>query len=327
VGALVVNPSAERARAAGRAMNARRAELQDRQDGPPVTLDGRRIEVLANVSSAAEVEVALGGGAEAVGLLRTELAFLEAPDWPSEQEHAAALEPILARLNGAGAIVRVLDFGADKCPPFLRGARTRGLELLLDHPEAFVRQLRAILVCAEHHPGVRVMLPLVESPAAVDAARELLERAARQLGLFTIPPLGAMIETPGAVRAAAAIARRSEFLSIGTNDLSASVLGEDRFAVNGALAHDPRVLRCIAHTVAAGHAAGVRVEVCGEAASEPVTVPLLIGLRVDELSVGAARVAAVRQLVRELGAAEAGVLARSALRLGDAEEVAALRSA
>jgi phosphoenolpyruvate-protein kinase (PTS system EI component) len=292
------------------------------------------------VASAAEVAVALRGGAEGVGLLRTELAFLEAAGWPSEWEHVEALEPVLAGLDSGGgggggggghplrrAVVRVLDFGADKAPPFLHGVQERGLDLLLANCDAFRHQLRAILVCAQRHAGVRIMLPLVQSAEQVAAARELLEEAAWELGITELPPVGAMIETPAAVRAAAEIARRSEFLSIGTNDLTASVLGENRFAVNGACAHDPRVLRCIAHTVAAAHGAGLAVEVCGEAASDPVMVPLLIGLRVDELSVGAAQVALVRQMVRGVSAADAGRLARTALALGSAEEVAALQSA
>jgi phosphoenolpyruvate-protein kinase (PTS system EI component) len=170
------------------------------------------------------------------------------------------------------------------------------------------------------------MLPLVQSAEEVAAAHSLLRAAARSLGSDALPPLGAMIETQAAVRGASEIARCSDFLSIGTNDLTASVLGSDRFAAAGGAAHDPRVLRCIAHTVAAGHAAGVTVEVCGEAASEPVMVPLLIGLRVDQLSVGAARVPVVRRWVRELSAAEAGRRARSALSLGSAEDVAALCS-
>jgi phosphoenolpyruvate-protein kinase (PTS system EI component) len=324
-GTVDVAPAAARA-AAVRAR--RRATVED--DGrPAVTRDGRRIGVLANVATAAEVSVALRGGAEGVGLLRTELAFLEAPDWPSEQQHVEMLEPLLAALHSdppRPAIVRVLDFGADKAPPFLRDVRARGLELLLENAGAFLAQLRAILVCARRHQGVRVMLPLVQSAEEVAAARSLLRAAARSLGTEVVPPLGAMIETQAAVRAAPEIARCSDFLSIGTNDLTASVLGSDRFAAAGGAAHDPRVLRCVAHTVAAGHAAGRSIEVCGEAASEPVMVPLLVGLRVDQLSVGAARVPMVRSWVRELSAAEAGRRARSALSLGTAEHVASLCS-
>src|SRR5205807_1107545 len=102
----------------------------------------------ANVASVAELDLALRGGAEGIGLLRTELAFMAAVDWPREPEHAAALDPIMERLGGQRAVVRVLDFGADKAPPFLRDVRTRGLELLLANADAFLSQLRAILVAS-----------------------------------------------------------------------------------------------------------------------------------------------------------------------------------
>jgi phosphoenolpyruvate-protein kinase (PTS system EI component) len=137
-----------------------------------------------------------------------------------------------------------------------------------------------------------------------------------------------MIETPAAARAAPALAEHSEFLSIGTNDLTAATLGADRFAANAAHAHDPRVLASIARSVAAAHGAGLAIEVCGEAASDPVMVPLLVGLGVDELSVGAARVGEVRSWVRELSAGRVAALARAALAMGSAAEVeAAVRSA
>ena len=121
------------------------------------------------------------------------------------------------------------------------------------------------------------------------AAEELLARARKRTGVET-GSLGAMIETPAAVAGAAAIAARSAFLSIGTNDLTASTLGIDRFAAGAAPADDPRVLAAIARTVAAAHDAALTVEVCGEAAGDPAMLPLLLGLGVDELSTGAARV-------------------------------------
>jgi phosphoenolpyruvate-protein kinase (PTS system EI component) len=130
-----------------------------------------------------------------------------------------------------------------------------------------------------------------------------------------------MIETPEAVRNVAAIAEHSDFLSIGTDDLTASTLGVDRFAVNAAVAHHPRVVRSIARTVDAAHAAGIPIEVCGESASEPIMLPLLVGLGTDELSVGAARVGHVREWICRLDAGEAAVLARDALSMDSAREV------
>jgi multiphosphoryl transfer protein len=131
-----------------------------------------------------------------------------------------------------------------------------------------------------------------------------------------------MIETPRAAQNAALIAEHSAFLSIGTNDLTAATLGADRFAANDARAYDPRVLRSIAHSVAAAHDAGIALEVCGEAASDAVMLPLLVGLGVDEVSVGAARVGEVREWVRGLNAERAEALARTALALDSPDEVA-----
>lgn len=322
-GTLVSEPSVGRVRAAKAEMDARRAASQRAQalcERPAVTSDGRRITVLANVASPGELELALRTGAEGIGLLRTELAFLDASDWPSQQQHTDTLEPILAGLGDKPAVVRVLDFGADKAPPFLHDVAQRGLELLLAQPDAFIAQLRAIVLASQHH-DIRLLLPMVDEPGQLAQASALLEHVATQLGVDRVPPLGAMIETPRAARAASAIAERAHFLSIGTNDLTASTLGADRFAANAARAHDPLVLRSIAASVAAAREAGIPIEVCGEAASDPIMLPLLVGLGIDEVSVGAARVGAVREWIGRLDAKETAGLARSALTMDAAEEV------
>lgn len=322
-GMLVAQPSGERAQIAKADMGARRAAAQRAQElreRPAVTTDGRRITVLANVASAEELELGLRTGAEGVGLLRTELAFLDVADWPSEQQHAEALEPILAGLKDKPAVVRVLDFGADKAPPFLCDVAQRGLGLLLDHLDGLIPQLRAIVHASQRH-DIRILLPMVDGPGQLAQARALVERVCTQLGVDRVPPLGAMIETPRAAQAASAIAERSDFLSIGTNDLTASTLGADRFAATAVRAHHPCVLQSIATSVAAAHEAGIPIEVCGEAASDPIMLPLLVGLGIDELSVGAARVGTVRAWIRQLDADETARLARSALTMDTAEEV------
>ncbi len=317
-GTVVIEPSPERHRAARDKMGACRLAAESARaarDRPAVTTDGKRITVLANVASAAELRLALDAGAEGIGLLRTELAFLDSAAWPSERRQAKVLEPILAGIGERRAVVRVFDFGADKSPPFLRGTDRRGLDLLLAQPEALAAQLVALLRCGAGR-DLRILLPLVQAPEEIAKVRRVLGR----LGGAGVP-LGAMIETPLAARRARGIASQSDFLSIGTNDLTASTLGADRFAASDGCAHDPRVLRLIADSVAAAHGAGIKIEVCGEAASDPLMVPLLVGLGVDELSVGAARVGAVRQWVRELDAGVAGRLAQSALTLDTAAEV------
>ncbi len=313
-GAAVLDPSHRRcaeARAAAlvRARDDRRW-IADRAL-PAQTHDGHRITVLANVGSEAEVAVALRYGAEGAGLIRTELAFLDAPGWPSEAEHRRALAPVLGALRGQTATVRVLDFGADKTPPFLEGEADRGLCLLLRSPDALAAQLRAALdVGRDCH--LRILLPMVQSSAELGIASALVRSAAAAAGVLA-PPLGAMIETTGAVAAVCELASGADFLSIGSNDLTHATLGLNRFAAGSARAHHPHVLAQIDRTVRAAHAAGRTVEVCGEAASDPHCVPLLVGLGVDELSVGAARVGAVRGWVRGLDRARCGALARQAL--------------
>ena len=317
-GTASLDPSPARLAAARAAVAARHADAERARAAaalPSVTRDGRRVRVLVNAATAGELATGLEAGAEGVGLLRTELAFLDARDWPGEAAHRRALAPLLGRLAGRTATVRVLDFGGDKTPPFLRGTAERGLALLLTAPDALAAQLRAI-AAEGAATDLRVLLPLAERAADVARVRALLPPDAR---------IGAMIETEEAVARAGELAAAADFLSIGTNDLTHAVLGSDRFAPGGVAAtHDPRVLARIAAVAAAAGAAGRVLEVCGEAASDPVLVPLLIGLGVEELSVGAARVAGVRAQVRELDAASVARLARRALAAPDATAVAAL---
>jgi multiphosphoryl transfer protein len=315
-GTVVRAPGAARLAEAEAARTQRtraRAAAAAERDLPATTSDGRALTVLVNAAGAAEAVAGIEAGAEGIGLLRTELAFLEASAWPTAAEHARALAPVLEPVSGRTATVRVLDFGGDKTPPFLRGEEERGIALLLRHPDALAAQLEAILATARD-VGLRVMLPMVTSAADVEAVRGMLPGAA----------LGAMIETREAAAAAREIAAASDFLSIGTNDLTHSTLGSDRFAPGEAVAYHPRVLAAIRRTVAAGQAAGIPVEVCGEAASDPVALPLLVGLGVDELSVGASRVGAVRAWVRALDYDDVRRAGEGALELADAREVARL---
>ena len=319
-GTVILDPSVSRAQLAGAALEDRaHARARERADSslPAVTADGRRIRVLVNAATPAEVRAGLAAGAEGAGLIRTELAFLDAPGWPSREQHVQMLAPLLAGLAGRTATVRVLDFGGDKLPPFLRAEPRRGIELLLAHPGAFRAQLAAIAQVAGD-ADVRVLLPMVRTADDVGVTRAILGSLGADL------ELGAMIELPEAALAAAEIAAECDFLSIGTNDLTHATLGTDRFAHGEASAHDPRVLRHIASTAQAAKAAGIPLEVCGEAASDPLTVPLLVGLGADELSAGAARVGAVRAWVRALDHGETEGLARRALEARDAAGVECL---
>jgi phosphoenolpyruvate-protein phosphotransferase len=298
-GVLVRHPEAGRilaARAeAERRYAARKTAVASRLE-PAQTKDGRRLRILANAASVAEVIEALEQGAEGVGLLRTELLFLDAQRWPTFSQQASFLSVILAPLKGLIATVRLLDFGGDKTPPFLQGAGDRGIELLLQAPEALRTQLAAI-TDAGANVKLRILIPMVTSPDQVRAVHDMLGIV---LDGRPAPEIGSMIETPQAVQRAGEIADVSDFLSIGTNDLTQLVLGLDREHSKSAPVTDIRVLRLIDATVQAGHAAGIPVDVCGEAASDAIAMPILVGLGVDELSVAAARVGEVRSWVRGL---------------------------
>ena len=270
--------------------------------------------MLVNAATPAELRAGLAAGAEGAGLIRTELAFLDAPAWPTRTQHVRMLRPLMGGLAGRTATVRVLDFGGDKIPPFLRDDPRRGIELLLAYPGALRAQLFAISELAGHYE-LRVLLPMVRTAGEVSVTRAILSSLGAEV------KLGAMIELPEAAEAAAEIAAVSDFLSIGTNDLTHATLGTDRFAHGEAPAHHPQVLRHIALTAEAARGADIPLEVCGEAASDPLVVPLLVGLGADELSAGAARVGAVRAWVRALNYGDTQDLARRALEASDAAEV------
>jgi phosphoenolpyruvate-protein kinase (PTS system EI component) len=286
---------------------------------PAVTCDGVHIGVFANVASAAEVEAALAAGADGVGLVRTELSFLDRPDWPTSLDHRLLLSPILARLSGRPATVRLLDFGGDKSPPFVSGGDGRGIELLLARPTALRDQLLAMLEVGRG-ADLRVLIPMVVEAGQVRAVRQAVVECAAAVGA-SIPLLGAMIEVPAAVAIIEEIVREVDFLSIGTNDLTALQLGLDRSAPGSKPTHHPAVLRLIDAVCRAARPWGVNVAVCGEAASDPLAVPLLVGLGVSELSVGSSRVATVRSWVRALDHSAAVRVAERALGADSAADV------
>ncbi len=317
-GTVVVAPARETlARTlADQARRARRRRDLERARGlPAVTRDGVSIRLLCNACTAAEVEAGLAAGAEGVGLLRTELAFLDAGRWPTESEYIAALAPPLSRLEGRVATVRTFDFGADKTPPFLVGEQRRGLELALAHTAALATQLRAILR-AGAGTELRLLLPIVETAQQLREVRELLAAAVREVGWTgPLPAVGAMIETPDAARHALDIALEADFLSIGTNDLVQYTLGLDRELplASARTAADPTVLALIRMVGTAGARAGLSVEVCGEAASEPPVAVLLIGAGVGELSVAPSRLDEVRAAIRSLDSVDAARVLRRAV--------------
>jgi multiphosphoryl transfer protein len=342
-GAVYVDPTAElvrgyEQRSAERQAAARLALASAQQ--PARTLDGRRIEVVANVGSPADVDAAVANGAEGVGLLRTEFLFLERKTLPTEDEQYAAYQEMAERLDGRPLILRTLDVGADKPLPYLPRRPeanpflgVRGIRLGLAEPELLETQLRAALRVADSHP-LKVMFPMVstlteyqEAVAALARAREGLEQRGESPGELDV---GIMVEVPAAALAAEAFAPEVDFFSIGTNDLVQYTMAAERGndAVAGlADGLHPSVLRLIRAVAEAAEAHGKWVGVCGELASDPLAVPLLVGLGVSELSVNPPAIPATKEAVRRLDAGAAAGLADEALRLASAEDVRVLVAA
>ncbi len=339
-GVLVVDPGAEAAErfaASRREAERHEAAARERAHDPAVTLDGRHVEVAANIGGPEDAAEAVARGADGVGLLRTEFLFLDRATAPDEEEQLRAYGEIGAVMEGRHIVLRTLDAGADKPLAFARLAPeenpflgVRGLRLSLARPELFVTQLRAVLRAAATVP-LSMMFPMVSEVGELRAAKAHLEEARDALAADGLPAgeleLGVMIEVPAAALRADALAAEVDFLSIGTNDLVQYTMAAERG--NGGVARlsdplHPAVLRLIDGVAAAGRSHTCRVAVCGEAASDPQAVPLLVGLGVDELSVGPRRVPLVKAWVRELDFAAAGDLARRALGLVDAASVRAL---
>jgi multiphosphoryl transfer protein len=305
---------------------------------PARTLDGRRIEVVANIGSPDDVPAAIENGAEGVGLLRTEFLFLERDSMPTEDEQYAVYKTIAQALGGRPLVLRTLDVGADKPLPYLPHEHeanpflgVRGIRLALEQPELLETQLRAVLRTAAEYP-LKVMFPMVATLEELRQAKAVLadaRAALEQAGTPTPTELevGVMIEVPAAALAAERFAPEVDFFSLGTNDLTQYTMAAERGNASVAGLADglhPSVLRLVGIVAEASEEHEKWAGVCGELASDPVAVPLLVGLGVTELSANAPAVPAVKQAVRGIDAEVARELAQQALELSSAAEVRAL---
>ncbi|MGP3923721.1 putative PEP-binding protein [Streptomyces sp. 8N616] len=325
----VAHPDDDERATALHAMDAartRRLALAEERHLPAHTLDHHPMALRANVATPAEARAALAANAEGVGLLRTELPFLNHPAWPTRNQHATALVPLLRALAGQTVIARTLDFADDKLPPFLAKGRQdghlgRGLPLMLAQPGAFADQFRSMLR-AGADTDLRIMIPMVASVDELRACRRLLRAAAAEAGVPP-PPLGIMVELPEAVAAVDDLAGEASFLSIGSNDLTCQILGLDRRdpTATPAMAAHPAVLDAMARVVNAAHRHNRQVSVCGDAAAHPLVTPLLIGLGCDSLSVAPAALDEVRARIRRLRHDTCASTAATALTLETPEDV------
>jgi phosphotransferase system enzyme I (PtsI) len=337
-GLLVVNPSAAEIdtflnRAAAEARS--EAELLKLADVEPVTTDGVRVTLRANVDLPEEADFAARSGAEGVGLMRTEFLVVGRAAMPDEDEQYRAYRRVVEAFAGRPVVIRTFDLGGDKLPvggypsepnPFLGW---RAIRMCLDESELFKVQLRALLRAAQHGP-LHIMLPLIVTLDEVRAARHLLAEAEAELASRGVPhardvPLGIMVETPAAAVAADTLATDVAFFSIGTNDLVQYTLAVDRGNANMAgrfTPLHPAVLRLIHRIVEVGRGAGLPVAVCGEMASQPLMAFALLGLGLRELSVNPRAVPVVKRIVRGIStgfAAEAASAALSAKTAAEAE--------
>ncbi|MEF8793963.1 phosphoenolpyruvate--protein phosphotransferase [Thiohalorhabdus sp.] len=323
-GRVYVEPS-DRILEEYRRLEAEEAALTERltelRDEPNVTKDGRSITLYANTGLLADIDPALRSGAEGIGLYRTELPFLTRDRFPSEAEQVRIYRQVFEAFGDRPVTIRTLDIGGDKLLPYLPIKEDnpflgwRGLRLALDHPEIFLTQLRAIYRAAAYG-NVRILLPMVTTVEELDQALTLIERARGELLADgeDAPelPVGAMIEVPSAVFQTAALARRVNFLSIGTNDLTQYLLAVDRNNARVAKLFDslhPAVTHAIHRVVDEAHGEGRPVSVCGEMAADPVGGLLLTGMGVDELSMSAGALLRIKWVLRSFTTARTRELA------------------
>ena len=345
-GTVVLNPSATTLTAARRAVTAFARERQRfarLRRLPAETEDGEVIELQANLELPVELPLIAQSGAVGIGLLRTEFLFMNRETVPEEDTQADTYRTVVEAMNGDPVTIRVLDWGGEKEIEALSAAGIvpdyadpnpalgmRGIRLLLRRHELFETQLAAILRASAAGP-VRVLLPMVTTVGEVRESRDIYERVARRLRRRgerlpdRLPPLGIMIETPGAALSADALALEADFFAIGTNDLTAYTLAVDRGESDVAELYDPlhpAVLRLIQFATEAALRMRKPVSICGEMGGNAALTPLLMGLGLRSFSMNASAVPRVKQVVRSV---DIDACARFARRVMEQSDPARIR--
>jgi phosphoenolpyruvate-protein phosphotransferase len=340
-GTVVVNPSEATLASARRAVTAfarERQRLGRLRRLPAVTLDGHSVELQANLEIPAELPLIAQSGAAGIGLLRSEFLFMNRETLPDEDAQYETYRSVIEAMGGDCVTIRVLDWGGEKDIEALQSAGIvpevadenpalglRGIRLLLRQPAVFETQLAAILRAACHGP-TRVLLPMVTTVAEVRQARETYERVARRQRRRgeripdPIPPLGVMIETPGAALSADALALEADFFAIGTNDLAMYTLAVDRGESDVAELYDPlhpAVLRLVQFATEAALRLRMPVSVCGEMAGNPKLIPLLLGIGLRSFSMNASALPRVKQAIRALRIDDCARFARRVMEQSD----------
>ena len=337
-GLVIINPTEQTLFEYGQ-IERRHVDLEERlrslQDEVAITLDGVRITLSANIEQEGDIQAVKACGAEGVGLFRTEYLFLHRDVLPTEEEQYEAYRSVAAALKPAPVVIRTLDLGGDKFLSHLQVPQEmnpflgwRAIRFCLQQKDIFRAQLRAILR-ASVEGNIKMMYPMISCLEELRQANALVEEYKAELRCEKIPfndnlDIGAMIEIPSAAVAADVLGKTAKFFSVGTNDLIQYSLAVDR--LNEKIAHlyeptNPAILRLIKMTVDAGRKNKIWVGVCGEMAGDPVMVPLLLGLGIDELSAVPSIVPQIKFLIRHMRMADARKMAEDALQCDNGVEV------
>lgn len=342
-GEVILDPSAEQQsefHKAGDAYAAQKAEWAALKDAETVTADGRHYELAANIGTPKDVEGVNDNGAEAVGLYRTEFLYMDAQDFPTEDDQYEAYKAVLEGMNGKPVVVRTMDIGGDKTLPYFDlpkemnpflGWRALRISLSTAGDGMFRTQLRALLR-ASVHGQLRIMFPMVALVTEFRAAKKIYDEEKAKLIAEGVPvaegiEVGIMIEIPAAAMLADQFAKEVDFFSIGTNDLIQYTFAADRMSSGVSYLYqpfNPSILRLVKHVIDSAHKEGKWAGMCGEMAGEPLAAPLLLGLGLDEFSMSATSILSQRKLIRGLSQAEMAELANKAINCGTMEEVVEL---
>ncbi len=313
----------------------RESELVGLKNLPAETQDGKRINLLANIEIPEEIELVLASNARGVGLFRSEFLFMNPREQPDEDRQFRAYVKVLKAMDGLPVTIRTLDVGGDKLLPSMDGLDEsnpllgwRAIRFCLEEEEIFRTQLRALLR-ASVYGNLRVMFPLISNAEELDSALSILAEERRDLEAGGTPmsknmPVGIMIEVPSAALISDVLARKSDFFSIGTNDLIQYTMAVDRGNEKIAALYQPyhpALWRLIKMTVENAEAACIPVGVCGEVAGDPVLAVMLLALGLDDLSMGAYSIPAVKRIIRSVNAGEASVALESIMNMATADEV------
>lgn len=338
-GIVIVNPDeAEKAEYAGKreAFLKEKKELEQYIGKPTVTKDGITVELVANIGKPEDVDKVLHYDGEGIGLFRTEFLFMDRTSMPTEEEQFEAYKKVAAALNGKPVIIRTLDIGGDKEIPYMGLEKDenpflgyRAIRFCLDRKDDIYKpQLRALLR-ASAFGNIRIMVPMVTCIEEFREAKALIEEIKKELGEKGIAykkdiQVGIMVETAAASLMADVFAKEVDFFSIGTNDLTQYTMSVDRGNEKVSYLYstlNPAVLRSIRHVIECGRKEGIMVGMCGEAASDPMIIPLLLAFGLNEFSMSASAILNARKLITGYSVAELQAVAEKAMTYATVKEV------